>query len=201
MRYLSGTKTLGILLQQSSNLTLTAFSDADWASNLDDRKSVAAYCVFLGESLVSWSSKKQAVVARSSTESEYRAEIIWLQQLLSEIGISSLTPPILWCDNLSAGALAVNPVFHARTKHIEIDIHFVRDRVLQGLLDIRYVPSSGQLADCLTKPLPHSQFHTLRSKLGVLPPPSRLREDIETQAQDSNPLDSAHKSGKAIATS
>lgn len=93
------------------------------ASSIENRKSVAAYCAFIGNNLISWASKKQNVVARSSTESEYRAlaiaatEVVWLRQLLNAIGLNSELKPIMWCDNLSAGALAANPVFHARTKH------------------------------------------------------------------------------------
>ncbi|MDV3146696.1 MAG: reverse transcriptase domain-containing protein, partial [Sweet potato little leaf phytoplasma] len=142
LRYLTGPLSVGLLFQPDDILSLTAFSDADWASNIDDRLSVAGYCVFLGRSLVSCSSKKKSVVARSSTESEYRAlahaaaEITWLRQLLYEIGVPIRTKPVLWCDNMSAGALATNPVFHACTKHIEIDVHFVRDQVLRGDLTV-----------------------------------------------------------------
>lgn len=184
LRYLVGTKYHGLHISPGDHLNLIGFTDADWAANVDDRRSVGAYCVFLGSTLVSWSSKKQTAVARSSTESEYRAlaqatsEIIWLQQLLQEIDSPCATAPILWCDNMSAAALATNPVFHARTKHIEIDVHFVRDHVLRGNLSIRYVPSADQIADCLTKSLTHSQFHYLRSKLGVVEIPTRLRGDI-----------------------
>ncbi|TYJ96769.1 putative mitochondrial protein [Cucumis melo var. makuwa] len=187
LRYLSGTRSFGFLFQPSNDLSITAYSDADWAANIDDRKSVVAYCVFLGANLVSWSSKKPTVVARSSTESEYRAldlaasEIVWLKQLLEELHISQSRKPVLWCDNISVGALATNPVFHARTKHIEIDVHFIRDQVLRGVLEVRYVPSTNQLADCLTKSLTHSQFQLLRSKLGVICVPARLRGDVRSK--------------------
>ncbi|KAL0551843.1 hypothetical protein IC582_010932 [Cucumis melo] len=136
---------------------LSLSEDANWASNIDDRKSVAAYCVFIGNNLVSWSSKKQTVVARSSTKSEYRAlalaasEVIWLKQLLFQLNVNLPLKPVIWYDKVSAGTLATNPVFHARTKHIKIDVHFVRDHVLRGTIDVRYVPSADQLADCLTK--------------------------------------------------
>ncbi|XP_038895937.1 uncharacterized mitochondrial protein AtMg00810-like [Benincasa hispida] len=138
LRYVSGTRHFGLYIQHGSDLSVSTFSDADWEANIDNRKSVATYCIFLGGNLVSWSSKKQSVVARSNTESEYRAlasafaEIIWVQQLLSEIGFKHKLAPVLWCDNLRADALAVNPVFHVQTKNIEIDIHFVCDQVLSG---------------------------------------------------------------------
>lgn len=115
LRYVSGTKHLGILLQPSPDLDVVAYSDADWLSNVDDRRSVAAYCVFIGNNLVSWSSKKQTVVARLSTESEYRAlahtaaEIAWIHQLLTELSIPQTVKLVIWCDNISAGALATNP--------------------------------------------------------------------------------------------
>ncbi|KAA0060623.1 putative mitochondrial protein [Cucumis melo var. makuwa] len=161
----------------TTNLSINAYSDADWASYIDDRKSVATYCVFVGNNLVSWSSKKQTIVARSSIESEYRAlahaafeiiwlkqllcelhvptasEIIWLKQLLCEIHVPNSAKLILWCDNLSVGALVANPVFHAITKHIDIDVHFVRDQVLRGALEVRYISSLDQLANFLTKTL------------------------------------------------
>lgn len=108
---------MGLLVQPSDELS----SDVDWASSVDDQKSIIAYCVFLGNTLVSWSSKKQTVVAQSSTKFEYRAlahafaEVMWLKQLLLELGVPSRSILIIWCDNLSAGALATNPVFHERS--------------------------------------------------------------------------------------
>lgn len=115
--------------------------------------------MYLGDTLVSWSSKKQAMVSRSSVESEYRAlaslagEVSWLSSLLSEIKFPIPRAPLLWCDNLSAKAIAVNPVLHVRTKHVEMDIHFVRDMVLNKKIIIGYVPSSEQPEDVFTKPL------------------------------------------------
>uniref|UniRef100_A0A803PYD1 Retrovirus-related Pol polyprotein from transposon RE1 n=1 Tax=Cannabis sativa TaxID=3483 RepID=A0A803PYD1_CANSA len=164
LRYLKGTAHHGLHLSPSPNLHLVGFSDVDWACCPDDRKSVAGYCVYLGDSLISWSSKKQTVVARSSTESEYRAlaqlaaEISWIQGLLCEMKFELPSVPVIWCDNLSASALAANPVYHARTKHIELDVHFVRDKVLDKKLEIRYVPSHDQVADCLTKSLTPSSL-------------------------------------------
>uniref|UniRef100_A0A803PBI7 Reverse transcriptase Ty1/copia-type domain-containing protein n=1 Tax=Cannabis sativa TaxID=3483 RepID=A0A803PBI7_CANSA len=159
LRYLKGTMHHGLHIAPSVNLTLVGFSNADWACCPNDRKSVAGYCVYLGDSLISWSSKKQTVVARSSTESEYRAlahlaaELSWLQELLNELNFKCSSVPVIWCDNLSASALASNPIYHARTKHIEMDLHFVSDKVLDKKLEIRYVPSHDQIVDCLTKGL------------------------------------------------
>lgn len=180
-RYLQGTIDHCLHIKPSTGLDITWFSDADWATSINDRKSIAGHCVFLGETLVSWSSRKQKVVSRSSTESEYRAladlaaEITWTCSLMQELKLPQLRNPILWCDNLSAKALASNPVMHARTKHIEIDVHYIRDKVLQNEVTIAYVPSADQVADCLTKALTHSRFNLLRDKLGVITSPSSLR--------------------------
>lgn len=124
--------------------------------------------------LVSWCSKKQALVASSSTKAKYRsmtntvAEVTWIQSLPTELAIPFATPK-LYCDNLSAISLAHNPVLYARTKHIELDIHFVREKVIAKALSVHHVPSSNQLADSLTKPLSSSQFTPLRTKLKVVP--------------------------------
>ncbi|XP_062102934.1 uncharacterized mitochondrial protein AtMg00810-like [Humulus lupulus] len=145
LRSLKGTMYHGLHIAPSTNSTLIGLSNADWACCPDDRKSIAGYCVFLGDSLISWASKKQSVVARSSTESEYRAlahlaaELTWLQELLNELRVKCSSVPVIWCDNLSASALASNPVYHARTKHSELDVHFVRDKVLEKKLEISIV--------------------------------------------------------------
>jgi hypothetical protein len=139
----------------------------------------------LGKNLISWSCKKQATVARSSTEAEYKAlvnaavEVKWFQSLLHELGHSFSSSPVLWCDNIGATYLSTNPVFHARTKHIEIDFHFVRDMVASKSLLIRFVSTHDQLVDLLTKPLSSSQFTSLRSKLNVLPIPLDLRGSVK----------------------
>ncbi|KAH9726030.1 retrovirus-related pol polyprotein from transposon RE1 [Citrus sinensis] len=185
LRYLKATQNYGLKFIKEGDMKLTCFTDADWAGDLDDRKSVGAYCVYLGNNLVSWSSKKQPVIARSSTESEYRslaaasAEISWLQSLFSELKLQCTEKPAIWCDNLSATELARNPVFHSRTKHIEIDIHYVRDKVLAGELNINYVPSEEQVADIMTKPLSFIKFNYLRAKLNVLPCPLSLRGAVK----------------------
>ncbi|KAH9734278.1 hypothetical protein KPL71_017313 [Citrus sinensis] len=188
LKYLQATITYGLHIQKEGILEttgLTGYSDADWACDVDDRKSIGAYCIYLGNNLISWSSKKQPIVAKSSTESEYRAlssassELSWLQSLFSELKIMKLPPPVLWCDNQSAGDLARNPVFHSRSKHIELDVHYIRDKVLKKELEIRYIPTEEQVADVFTKPLSFPKFSYFRSKLNVINIPLSLRGDVK----------------------
>ncbi|KAK9062643.1 hypothetical protein SSX86_019831 [Deinandra increscens subsp. villosa] len=188
LRYLLGTSHLGLLIRQNSGSTLhafadtswnhlAAFSDADWAGCPVDRRSTGGFAIYLGCNLVSWMARKQKTVSRSSTESEYKAigdavvEILWLESLMRELGFVSDSPPVLWCDNLGATYLSSNPVFHARTKHVEIDYHFVREKVAQGGLRVRFIHTGDQVADIFTKALPTERFNFLRSKLQVVPRP------------------------------
>jgi histone deacetylase 1/2 len=130
LRYLKHTIFYGIHIRRDMNPKFITYSDANWAGNCDDRKSTSAYICFLGSNPISWSSKKQRAVAWSSTEAEYRAlasETLWLLTLFTELGYSTLAPPHLLCDNLGATHLSFNPVQHSRMKHIQIDLHFVRD--------------------------------------------------------------------------
>jgi histone deacetylase 1/2 len=173
LRYLKFTMSYGLLLQKSSTTLLSGFADADWAGCPDDRRSTGGHAIFLGGNLVAWSSRKQPTVSRSSTEAEYKsvanatAEIIWIQGLLKELGVYMSRAPILWCDNLGATYLSVNPIFHARTKHIEVDYHFVRERVAYKALDIRFISTHDQLADVLTKPLATPLFIKFRNNLNM----------------------------------
>ena len=170
LRYLQGTLHLGIRFQSGSP-TLTAFTDSDWAGDPYDRRSTTGITVFLGNNPITWVSKKQHTVSRSSTEAEYRAlatgvaELAWLRQVLCDLGIFLPSAPAIWCDNTSAIALASNLVFHSRTKHIEVDYHFVRERVVRGDLHLHFISTEDQLADLFTKPLSTPRFLKLTSKL------------------------------------
>ena len=174
LRYIRGTLNMGLKIRKSNSMLVSAFSDADWAGCVDDRRSMGGFAVFLGPNLISWSSKKQPTVSRSSTEAEYKAlanataELMWIQKLLSELKVSHQPVARLWCDNIGARYLSANPVFHARTKHIEIDFHFVRERVAQKLLDIRYIHTNDQLADGFTKPLLVSKMERFRNNLNLV---------------------------------
>ncbi|WVZ89823.1 hypothetical protein U9M48_036181, partial [Paspalum notatum var. saurae] len=160
LRYIRGTLDLGLLLRPSASPDLVVYSDADWAGCPDTRKSTSGYAVFLGDSLVSWSSKRQATVSRSSAEAEYRAvanavaEASWLRQLFMELHGPLRRSTLVYCDNISTVYMASNPVQHQRTKHIEIDLHFVWDRVALGEVRVLHVPRSLQFADIFTKGLP-----------------------------------------------
>jgi histone deacetylase 1/2 len=175
LRYLRGSTNLGLWLSASSSLSLRAYTDADWAGCPDTRRSTSGFCVYLGDSLVSWSSKRQAIVSRSSAEAEYRgvanavAECIWLRQLLGELLCPIRSATLVYCDNISAVYLSANPVHHRRTKHMELDIHFVRERVALGDIRVLHVPTRQQLADVMTKGLPTNIFEEFRSSLCVVP--------------------------------
>nr|XP_016475818.1 PREDICTED: uncharacterized mitochondrial protein AtMg00810-like [Nicotiana tabacum] len=144
VRYLMGSSGQGILLKNNPCTQLTVFCDSDWAACLNTRKSVTGYIVKLGDSIISWKLKKQHTMSRSSAEAEYR----------------SMTAAI--------SKIASNPINHERTNHIEIDCHFVRGMIKEGLIVPEHVNTKNQLVDLLTKALRTVQHQFLLSKLGVL---------------------------------
>ena len=164
LRYLQGTLSLGLTMRRSSPAGLIVYTDADWAGCPDTRRSTSGYAVFLGDNLVSWSFKRQHTVSRSSAEAEYRAvangvaEATWLRQLLLELRHPPCRATLVYCDNISAIYLSSNPVQHQRTKHVEIDLHFVREKVALGHVRVLHVPTTSQYADVFTKGLPTSLF-------------------------------------------
>lgn len=173
LRYIRGTLDYGLRLFASPTTRLIAYSDADWGGCPDTRRSTSGYCVYLGDNLLSWSSKRQPTLSRSSAEAEYRgvanavAETSWLRNLLLELHCPIRQATLVYCDNVSAVYLSSNPVQHQRTKHIEMDIHFVREKVALGQVRVLHVPSTSQYADIFTKGLPSSLFLEFRSSLNV----------------------------------
>nr|KYP63465.1 hypothetical protein KK1_018041 [Cajanus cajan] len=175
-RYLKGTVFLGLHLQPAPSnapLSIQAYCDVDWASNPNDRRSTSTVSIFVGPNLISWRSKKQTVIARSSTKAEYRSlallttEVMWIQTLLSELHVSHHTP-IVYCHNMSTVAIAHNLVLHAQTKHMKLDLFFVHEKVAANLLQVVHVPAIDQYADILTKALSPTRLCELRTKLKLV---------------------------------
>ncbi|KAL0355789.1 UNVERIFIED_CONTAM: Retrovirus-related Pol polyprotein from transposon RE2 [Sesamum radiatum] len=180
VRYLKGTASAGLFFPASPSFQLMAYADADWGACVDSHRSITGYCVLLGSSLISWKTKKQNTVSRSSAEAEYRAmaaavcELQWITYLLQDFQVVVSTPIPFWCDNQAAIHITAKPVFHERTKHLDIDCHIVHDKYKEGLIQPSYVCSKLQVAILFTKSLPSSHFLTLLSKLGFTCPPAQL---------------------------
>ena len=174
LQYIKETPGQGIYFLADSDFQLKAFCDVDWVGCPDTRKSLTRYCVFLGNILISWRSKKQLVVSRSSAEDEYRAmastccEITWLFYLLEDFRIQHTKATLMYCDNKAALHIATNPVFHERTKHIEVDCHLIREKIQVGMIKTYHVRTDLQLADILTKALGSPAFMNLVSRLGLI---------------------------------
>jgi hypothetical protein len=173
IHYLKGCPGKGLLYTPHGNLKVECYTDADWAGSVDDRRSTSGYFTFLGGNLVTWHNKKQNVVARSTAEAELRAmahgvcEVLWLKFLVSELGLFQSKPLMLYCDNKAALDIAHNPVQHGRTKHIEIDRHFIKENLDRGIICMPHVSSSDKVADILTKGLSEKLFHYLCGKMGL----------------------------------
>ncbi|KAK9069547.1 hypothetical protein SSX86_011451 [Deinandra increscens subsp. villosa] len=179
LRYIRGTISFGLHLAPSRSTHLTAYSDSDWAGCPDSRRSTSGYCVYLGDNLISWSSKRQPTISRSSAEAEYRgvanavAKTSWIRNLLLELHVRVRRATLVYCDNVSAVYLSENPVQHQRTKHVELDIHFVREKVRLGQVKVLHAPAEYQYADIFTKGLPKHLFTRFRSSLCLRQPPAQ----------------------------
>ena len=173
LQYIKGSLGKGIFFPSNSDLHIKSFCDANWVGCPDTRRLLTGYAIYLGESLISWRSKKQRVVSRSSTKAEYRAmasvacEITWVLQLLKDLKVEHSKPTMLFCDNQVALYITANLVFHVRTKHIEVECHLVRDKILEGMIKTFHVATNAQVADIFTKALCFSSFARLSEKLGL----------------------------------
>ncbi|CAO2833049.1 unnamed protein product [Amaranthus hypochondriacus] len=180
LRYLKGTPGKGVLYRKNGHLRITAFTDADWVGDRDDRKSTSGYFTVIGGNLVTWRSKKQKVVALSSAEAEFRGiakgvmEVLWLRKLLTELGFAPEESCVIYCDNQAAISISENPVQHDRTKHVEVDRHFIKEKLEDDIIKLPHVKSEDQLADILTKAVGTQWFKDVLDKLGIGDPITQL---------------------------
>ncbi|GMI70037.1 cysteine-rich RLK (RECEPTOR-like protein kinase) 8 [Hibiscus trionum] len=174
LRYLKGTIDFGLFYSSSHDFQLMGFCDSDFAGDIDDRKSTSGFLFFLGDCCISWSSKKQPIVTLSTCEVEYVASIsctchaIWLKRLVKELHLPQEWPTKICIDNKSAQALAKNPVFHDRSKHIDTRYHFIRDHIAKKEVELKFVKTQDQVADIFAKPLKFEDFRRMRESLGVI---------------------------------
>ena len=173
LHYLKANPEKGILFKKNDTLALKAYIDADYAGSIVNQRSTIGYGTFLGGNLVTWRNKKQNIVARLSAESEFKAivqglcELLWLKIILDDLRIKWNDPMKLYCDNKSAINIAHYLLQHDRTKHIEVDRHFIKENLEEGVVCISYIPLEHQLVDILTKGLNSSMFYNLVFKLGM----------------------------------
>ncbi|KAG7536700.1 Reverse transcriptase RNA-dependent DNA polymerase [Arabidopsis suecica] len=175
LRYVKGTLDYGLQLYLTTSSGLVAYSDADWAGCLTTRRSTSGYCIFHDDNLISWSAKHQHIVSRSTTETEFRGvantiseKKTWLRNILLELHCPLSKATLVYCDNISAVYLSTNSIQHQHTKHVEIDLHFVRERIALGTVCVLHVPSSLQYADIFTRGLPTPLFNEFRHSLNII---------------------------------
>jgi hypothetical protein len=191
LRYIKHTLQCGIFYEAKSQLQIHGYMDVDWADNVSDRRSTSGFMFSFGSGAVSWSSKKQPTVALSSTKAEHRGaaiaacEVVWLQKLLSDLGQSVDAPVVIYCDNISSILLANNPIYHARTKHIEVHYHFIREKILAKEIDLIHVSTEDQVADIFTKALSIDKLRKFRKMFGVLEVNLSLKGSVENSSSTS----------------
>ena len=175
LRYLKGTIDYGLRYARDCKFGLVGYTDSDWAGSVPDRKSTSGCCFSLGSAVIAWRSRKQTSVALSTTEAEYIAacaacsEAIWLRKMISGLFDLQLEATWIYCDNQSCIKLSENPVFHDKSKHIEIKYQYIRDMVEKGAVELLYIATEEQIADVLTKPLSRLKLEYFRDKLGLVP--------------------------------
>ncbi|RDX79274.1 Copia protein, partial [Mucuna pruriens] len=174
LQYLKASPEKGLLLRKEGTLSMKIYTDADYTGSIMDRRFTFGYCMFLGGNLVTWTSKKQNVVARSSAEAEFQAmthnicEGLWKKIILDDLKVKYEGPIKLFCDNNSTISIFHNPVQHDRTKHIESDRHFIKEKLNSGLVVTTHVPIGLQVVDVFTKGLLTARFQELNDKLGII---------------------------------
>ena len=168
-----GTTNYGIHYKRGDNDGLWAFTDSDYAGDIEDRKNTSGYVFLLSSGAISWGLKKQPIVTLSTTEAEFMAatvcacQAIWIKRVLEELGNSEEKCISIKCDNSSTIKLSKNPVMHGRSKHIDVRYHFLRNLTKAGAIELVQCRSEDQSADMMTKPLKVDVFHKLRRALGV----------------------------------
>ena len=173
LHYLKSSPGKGLTLSKNGHLNVAGYTDADWAGNITDRKSIAGYFTFVGGNLVTWRSKKQKVVALSSVEAEFRGmvkgicELLWLKKLLAEVGVAPSSEMNLFCDNKAAIAISHNLVQHDHIKHVEVDRNFIKQNLEERIIQLPFVKSKDQLTDILTKVVSARNFYNSLDKLGI----------------------------------
>jgi hypothetical protein len=173
LSYLKGSPGKGVLFRKNGHFKIECYTDADWAGSTDDRRSTSGYFTFVGGNLVTWRSKKQNVVSRSSAEAEFRGmalgicEILWLKFLLQDVGVNHSQPMKLFCDNKAARDIAHNPVQHDRTKHVEVDRFFIKEKLDNKVIEVPPIGTDDQVADILTKAVSSNKFSRFLDKLGM----------------------------------
>jgi hypothetical protein len=176
LRYLKGTLGYGVMYKHDAGMKfeLVGWSDSDYAGDLNDRKSTTGFVFMLGDSAISWSSKKQPIVTLSTTEAEFVAasacacQCVWLRYVLNHMKIGSNDRTVIKCDNSSSIKLSINPIMHGRCKHIDVRFHYLRDLVKDEVIMLEYCKTRDQVADLMTKPLKLESFCKFRSKLGMM---------------------------------
>jgi hypothetical protein len=188
LRYIHRTINYGLRYTASSDIQLHVFTDSDWAGSAEDRKSTSGMCFNLGSTMISWGSRKHKSVALSTTEAEYITaceactKAIWLRNLISDLFDQISYSTIIHCDNKSSIRLSEHPMFHERSKHIEIKYYFIRDKVQEGEVKLQYIPTNEQTIDILTKPLSRIKFAYFREKMGIVEiTPLAEREEMTLQ--------------------
>ena len=175
LRYVKGTLNLGLFYDANCDFSLKGYTDSDLGGDPNDGRSTCGYCFFVGSGAISWNSKKQQSTSLCSTEAEYKGctnaskEALWLRRLLEDLGLPQKYPTPLYCDNQSAIALAKNPIFHARTKHIALQHHFIREQIEDKQISLLYCKGEDQVADILTKALCKDKFLFHCKNLGLQP--------------------------------